>query len=133
MSLLTINGDLIKQLIDSINEHSEATKDHAQALRVLAASGNCMSELIEESIQQKKPTAVVADQTAINHFSDAVESVEATKKEIKVTLIELRERLAKITDKDKVKGLIQKYGALKLTDIDPANFAKLYEESEALI
>lgn len=81
----------------------------------------------------KEVQAVETESSVIKTESN---NEELLKEEIKtISLEDVREKLALISQsgkQPKVKELITKYGAVKLTDIDPSCYEELLKEAEVL-
>lgn len=80
-------------------------------------------------------TAVEAELADISNHIDAKETQLPQKEETPVTIDQVKTVLAakSVSGKNpEVKTLIAKYGAPKLTEIDPAKFSDLLQEAEAL-
>lgn len=78
----------------------------------------------------------VKEEQAVEVKETEIKNEESLKEEIRtITLEEVREKLASLSQAGKqgaVKGLITKFGAKKLTDIDPACYEELLKEAEVL-
>lgn len=98
-----------------------------------------MIRLAEALENKMKPMEVTANEP--NEIADPLEeeppitSEQINKEEKPVTLEQVRAVLTVKKDEGKnkaIKELLQKYGTTKLTTIDPAKYAELFKEAEAL-
>lgn len=85
----------------------EAINNLAHSINNFSATGNCVSELIEKSVEIHK----------------------------KVTMEEVRERLSELAKTGKqteVKALLSKYNVSRLTDIPDDRLNEIWEDSKSL-
>ena len=111
-------ADSLETLIKSVNDHNEAR-------------GKSISkETINEG--NTKDSAKESDNTTPKPASDTSKTPESQKEEKQPTLEEVRALLAdKNRDghREKIKALLQKYGANKLTSLDPTHYIKVMQEA----
>lgn len=112
-------------------------------IKVKIESPDIMNAILAlaEAIPQIKQVPILKDnlqeQTEkISKVKEVLEDVKEIKQEAKVvTLEEVRAKLTNLSQNGKqaeVKALIKKYGAVKLTDISPENYADLLKETEKI-
>jgi hypothetical protein len=132
---IKVEVDHLKELIDAIN-------NHADAMRILSASGNCISEMIGQAVethtatlQEVEPVEVVEPVSNPEPLEVPVKTNTPEKNKTSITLEAVRARLSKLSNFGKqaeIKQLLNKYGASKLTDIAKEHYEAVYHEAEGL-
>lgn len=126
--IIKVEVDHLKELIDAIN-------NHADAVRSLSASGNCISEMIGQAVETHTATLPEVLPVKLVTVPNPVEVSKLEKPKATITLETVRARLSKLSNEGKqteIKQLLHKYGAAKLTDIAPEHFEAVYREAEGL-
>lgn len=112
---------------DELNANAEA------AMEAMAAAGE-KAEDKPKRTRKAKPEPAKEPEPGIDEDIVVLDD-EPAEDEPTYTLVEVRAKLAGLSQAGKqaqVKALIESFGAAKLTDIDPAKYAAVMKQAEAL-
>ena len=104
------------------------------AALLISEAVNELSSLLESSGTEEESASLDESQSAVSDESNAP-TVPAVPAEPKLTLEDVRGVLADIArcgNREGVKTLLEKYGASKLSAIDPKDYASLLKDAEVL-
>ena len=108
--------------------------DVVDNMRALADSILAVANTMRENEATRPPEPAPAPEP-IQPVSPKPEPIPVPKPVKPITLPELRTALGKLSRDgytDQIRGLIQKYGADRLGEVDPANYSALLKEAEEL-
>ena len=120
---------LVLKVIDDVRNLAENLALVLDNVRTLADSLQAVADVMLADDQEKEPVKVPAKKTA------AIESKKTEPEELTLKLEQVRAVLADKSRKGhtaEVKELLIKYGANKLSDIDPKNYKALLADAEVL-
>lgn len=131
---MTMDIKMLKDISDSANAMAERMMTVAEAAKEMAAGLKAVVDDCAEQIAQRKASGV-SESEAMNEAFDHIKPSAAETTEKKLTLVELRAYVAEQSTPEKrpkIKAILRKYGADKLTELKEEHYASVMAEVQKL-
>lgn len=131
---MTMDIKMLKDIADSANAMAECMLTAAEAAKEMAAGLKAVVDDCAEQIAQRK-AAGVSEAEALNEAFKHIKPSAAEATEKKLTLVELRAYVAEQSTPEKrpkIKAILRKYHADKLTELKEEHYAAVMAEVQKL-